>query len=311
MIKAAPLLIVAAGLLIALRAGVWNIGGDGQLLIGAVATGYLAPRLVGDVPKPMMLAIAASVGFVGGLSWAIVPAWLKVRYGLNEIITTIMMNYVAISFTAYLVKGPLRDPAAVPPQTATIPRDWRMPDLPGTDVHLGIVVGVLAVLAAGFSYRYTTAGFKLWVIGQNRRAAVHAGMPVDKLTAAALLISGGFAGLAGANDVLATFGLFKPGFPAYGLAGFALVYLARLRALWVLPVAYLVGWLELGGDLLRSEDVPNYYVGMLEGLMLTFLAVAVVVERRFAKGRRPEPELSATDIRDQVEAVARGPGETP
>lgn len=310
LIKAAPLLIVAAGLLIALRAGVWNIGVDGQLLVGAAAAGYLAPRLVGDVPKPVMLAIAAAVGFAGGLAWAIVPAWLKVRYGLNEIITTIMMNYVAISLTAYLVKGPWKDPSVVPPQTALIPRDWRLPDLPGTDVHLGIVVGVIAVVAAGSLYHYTTVGLKLWVIGQNRRAAVHAGMPVGRLTVAALLVSGGFAGLAGANDVLATFGLFKQGFPAYGLAGFALVYLARLRALWVLPCAFLFGWLELGGDLVRSEDVPNYFIGMLEGLMLLFLAVAVVVERRVASGGRAA-RAAADRERQEALALTSGTGGVP
>ena len=135
LIKAAPLLIVAAGLLVALRAGVWNIGVDGQFLLGAVVTGYLAPELVGDVPQPVMLAIACALGFAGGLAWAVVPAWLKVRFGLNEIITTIMMNYVAISFTAYLVKAPLKDPTVVPPQTAVIDRDWRLPDLPETEVH--------------------------------------------------------------------------------------------------------------------------------------------------------------------------------
>ena len=309
LIKAAPLLIVAAGLLVALRAGVWNIGVDGQFLLGAVVTGYLAPELVGDVPQPVMLAIACALGFAGGLAWAVVPAWLKVRFGLNEIITTIMMNYVAISFTAYLVKAPLKDPTVVPPQTAVIDRDWRLPDLPGTEVHAGLLLGVGAVLIVGFLYRWMTVGFKLWVLGQNRRAAVHAGLPVGKLTAAALLVSGGFAGLAGANDVLSTAGLFKANwYPEYGLAGFALVYLARLKALWVLPFAYFFGWLALGGDLLRSEEVPNYFIGMLEGLMLIFLAVAVVVERLLTAPARPAPEPKPIPERERVEPVAWQPG---
>ena len=235
------------------------------------------------------MAVACLAGFVGGLLWAVVPAWLRVRFGLNEIITTIMMNYVAISLTAYLVKGPLKDRSVVPPQTELIPRAWRLPDLPGTEVHAGLAIGVVAVLLVTWVYRSTVVGFMWWVLGQNRRAAIHAGLPVGALTASALLISGGFAGLAGASDVLSTAGLFKanwypglrvervcPGLPR-----------PAERALGAARSRSSSAWLALGGDLLRSEDVPNYFVGMLEGLMLIFLAVAVVVERRLGRSAGP------------------------
>lgn len=278
--KAAPLLFVAAGLLIALRTGVWNIGIEGQLLVGALCVGYVTPKLVGDVPRPALWVIGALLGFAGGLAWSTVPGFLRVRYGLNEIITTIMMNYVAISLTAYLVKGPLKDPAVVAPQTAVIPPADRLPNLPFTDVHIGVALGALAVLTVAALFLATSLGFKLQVTGQGRRAALHAGYPVGRLMLFAMLLSGGCAGLAGANDVLATKGLFQANwYPAYGLTGFALVYLARLRPLWVLPVACFFGVLELGGDLLRSENVPNYFIGLLEGLMLIFLAIAVRLER--------------------------------
>lgn len=278
--KAAPLLFVAAGLLIALRTGVWNIGIEGQLLVGALCVGYVTPKLVGDVSRPALWVLGGLLGFAGGLAWSSVPGLLRVRYGLNEIITTIMMNYVAISLTAYLVKGPLKDSAVVAPQTEVIPPADRLPNFPFTDVHIGVAVGALAVLIVAGLFSATSLGFKLQVTGQSRRAALHAGYPVGRLTLIAMLLSGGCAGLAGANDVLATKGLFQANwYPAYGLTGFALVYLARLRPLWVLPVAWFFGVLELGGDLLRSENVPNYFIGLLEGLMLIFLAIAVRLER--------------------------------
>jgi general nucleoside transport system permease protein len=315
LIKAAPLLVVAAGLLVALRAGVWNIGVDGQFLVGAILTGWVAPALVDDVPKAVELALACLAGFSGGLLWAVVPAWLRVRFGLNEIITTIMMNYVAISLTAYLVKGPLKDPNVVPPQTELIPPGWRLPDLPGTEVHAGLAIGVVAVLVVTWVYRSTVVGLMWWVLGQNRRAALHAGLPVGVLTGSALLISGGFAGLAGSSDVLSTAGLFKANwYPAYGLSAFALVYLARLNGLWVLPFAYFFGWLALGGDLLRSEDVPNSFVGILEGLMLAFLAVAVVVERRIVgspsrSGLGEAASIERAVTTDGAVTLAARPGE--
>ncbi len=289
LIKTAPLLLVGAGLLIALKAGVWNIGVDGQFLVGACLTGVVAPRLIGDVPLALMLLLAALVGFGGGLAWAVVPALLKVRYGLNEIITTIMMNYVAIYTTSWLVKGPFKDPNVVPPQTVLIPKEDRLPFIPSSRVHVGLLAGVVAVLLVAFLFRRTVLGFRLRTLGQSLKAAVHAGMPVGRLTVLALLLSGGFAGLAGANHVLGVRGLFQgEGNPEYGLSGFALVYLARLNPLWVFPFAYFFAFLGFGGELMaRRAEIPTYYVPMLEGLMLVFFAVAVYLERLAARERHP------------------------
>lgn len=288
LIKMAPLLLVSAGLLIALKAGVWNIGIDGQFLVGASLTGIVAATLAGTMALAPMLLISGVVGFLGGAAWGIIPALLKVRYGLNEIITTIMMNYVAIYLTSWLVKGPFKDPTVVPPQTAVIPKLFRLPPIPFTRVHIGLLVGLLAVLVVAFLFRNTILGFKLWVLGQNRRAAIHAGLPVGRLTVLALLLSAGFAGLAGANDVLGVKGLFQGEWnPAYGLTGFALVFLARLNSLWVIPFAYFFSFLLFGGEMMaRSANIPAYFVQMLEGLMLVFFAVSVYLERAYAERER-------------------------
>jgi ABC-type uncharacterized transport system permease subunit len=280
----APLLIVSGGLLIALKAGVWNIGIDGQFLIGALMAGIVGADLAGDVPRAVMLVLAAIAGFLGGLTWAVVPAALAVRFGLNEIITTLMMNYVAINVTAYLVKGPVKDPARVAPETTQIPLKLRLPHIPGTEVHIGLIVGLAVVVLVAVLFRSTVPGFMLTVLGRNKRAAIHAGMPVGLLTAVALLLSGGFAGLAGANDVLGVQGVFKANWnPGYGFTAFALVYLARLNAVAIIPFAFFFSFLLVGGvSMPRRADVPTYFIEVLEGLMLIFLACTVYAERRFA-----------------------------
>ncbi len=287
LIKMAPLLLVSAGLLVALKAGVWNIGLDGQLLLGACMVGLVAPRLVGiGLPLWPMLVLCALVGCAGGMAWGVIPAWLKVRYGLNEIITTIMMNYVAIYLTSWLVKGPFRDPAVVAPQMPTIPLDFRLPSLPFTRIHVGLLVGLAAVGLVYLLFRQTTPGFALTVLGRSRPAARHAGLPVNRLMAAALLTSAALAGLAGANDVLGVKGLFQGEWnPMYGLTAFAVVFLARLNPLGVIPLAYFFAWLDFGGEMMaRTAQIPAFFVPILEGLMLIFLALSAVAERKIALG---------------------------
>jgi simple sugar transport system permease protein len=281
LIHMAPLLIVSAGLLISLRTGVWNIGIDGQLLVGALFAGVAATAVAGQIANPLMWIVAALAGMAGGLLWALVPGILRVRWGLNEIITTLMMNYVALNVTSWLVKGPVKDPDVVPPQTRLIPPEMRLPDIAGTGVHIGLLVGLVVVVLVAALFRYTVLGFMLDVVGRNRQAAIHAGMPVNRLTLVALLASGALAGLAGANDILGVKGLFQGNWnPGYGFAAFALVYLARLNSLWIIPFAYFLSFLTIGGEMMaRPLEIPTYFVGMLEGLMLLCFAVATFFER--------------------------------
>lgn len=294
LIHMAPMLIVSAGLVIALRAGVWNIGIDGQLMVGALFAGVAGSAIAGQIASPLLWLIAALAGMAGGLLWAVVPGVLRVRWGLNEIITTLMMNYVALNVTSWLVKGPVKDPDVVPPQTRLIPREMRLPDIPGTGIHIGLIVGLVVVVLVAILFRNTVPGFMLDVLGRNRQAAIHAGMPVNRLTLAALLASGALAGLAGANDILGVKGLFQGNWnPAYGFAAFALVYLARLNSLWIIPFAFFLSFLTIGGDMMaRPLGIPTYFVGMLEGLMLLCFAVATWFERsRSPYGEEEEVEI--------------------
>jgi general nucleoside transport system permease protein len=278
----APMLIVSAGLLVAVRAGVWNIGLDGQFLVGALVAGVVGAQLAGDVPRAMMLGIAAIGGLAGGAVWALGPALLRARFGLSEIITTLMMNFVAFNLTSWLVKGPVKDPARVAPETVQIPRDLRLPAIPGTDVHTGLLAGLAVVAIVAVLFRSTAPGFMWDLLGRNRRAAAHVGFPVGRLTLAAMLVSGAAAGLAGANDVLGVQGVFKANWnPGYGFTAFALVFLARLNALALVPFAFVFSLLIVGGaSMPRRAGIPTAYVAMLEGLVLLVFAGMVAVERR-------------------------------
>ncbi|MBW3631849.1 MAG: ABC transporter permease [Chloroflexi bacterium] len=310
LIRMAPLLIVSAGLLISLRAGVWNIGIDGQLMVGALFAGVAAAAVAGQIANPLMWVIAALAGMGGGLLWALVPGILRVRWGLNEIITTLMMNYVALNVTSWLVKGPVKDPSVVPPQTVLIPREMRLPAIPETGVHVGLVVGLIVVVLVTILFRHTVIGFMLDVVGRNRQAAIHAGMPVNRLTLVALLASGALAGLAGANDILGVKGLFQGNWnPGYGFAAFALVYLARLNSLWIIPFAYFLSFLAIGGEMMaRPLGIPTYFVEMLEGLMLICFAVATYFERmRSPFGHQEEVETGPANAGEAPEALVGEP----
>jgi general nucleoside transport system permease protein len=282
--KMAPLLTITAGLLICLRAGIWNIGIDGQVVTGAIACGVVAGELAGSVPRAVLLIIGVLAGALAGSLWALGPAVLTARFGLNEIITTVMMNYLAFNLVSWLVKGPFKAPEIVTAQTKQIPVSDRLPDLPWTDIHIGLIAGLIVILVVWLVFRDTVPGTMLDVLGRNRRASVHAGFPVTRLIVGAFLVSGGAAGLAGAIDVLGVHGLFKASYqPGYGFTAFALAYLARLRALAVVPFAAFLSVLVIGGDSMsRRADVPTEFVSVLEGLMLIFFALVVWFEARRA-----------------------------
>lgn len=315
-VKMAPFLLVGSGLLVALRGGVWNIGVDGQLLIGAFLSGLITPEVLDHASRTVALPVGMLAGIAGGAIWAAGPAILRAWFGLNEIITTLMLNYLAVNFTAWLVKGPAKDSSVVAPQTRKVDVADRLPDIPGTDIHIGLLVGLVVVIAIVWLFRAGVPGFMLEVMGKNRSAAVYAGYPVRRLTAAALLVSGALAGLAGANDVLGVQGVFKGNWnPGYGFAAFALVYLARLRPLALIPAAAFLASLTIGGELAsRPANVPTSFVQVLEGLMLVCLAVAAALERRFRGARRrmvaspnhlPEPDAIETKLASR--AAETGP----
>ena len=282
-IRMAPLLIISAGLLACFSAGLWNIGTDGQFLIGAMLAGWAAPRLCAAWPYPVYLAAIAVLGIAGGMAWILLPAVLKARYDINEIITTLMLSWVAVNLTTWLVKGPLNDLSVVPAQTNLIPSMCRMPLIPATRMHAGLIVGIVALLGIHGMVKKTTLGYRFRVMALNKKAAVHAGMQVSRLTVYSLLISGGLAGLAGAGDVLAIKGLFQGNwYPHYGMTAIPLVFLARLNGWAVIPLAFFFAFLAVGGEFVgRDLGVPAFFVHVLEGLTLLFFAASQYVEAKW------------------------------
>ncbi len=273
-VRAVPLLLAGLAVLVAAEAGLWNIGVDGQVLVGAMAAAVAGSWLDAG-GRPLLWSVAIGIGALGGVAWMAVPALLRMRWGINEIVTTIMFNYLAISLTAWLVKGPFRDDSLVTPQTPMILRELRFASLGDTRIHVGIFLALALWLGIAVWLRRSVAGFELRAVGASPRAARHAMIPVAAVVLVALLASGALAGIAGANDVLSTKGTFQAEWnPEYGLSAFALVFLARRNVYALLPAALFLGVLAYGADVMpRAADIPPAFFSLFEGILLMVFAV--------------------------------------
>ena len=274
-IRSAPLLLIASGLIVAFRAGIWNLGVDGQFLLAAVAAAALAPLLITSLPSWLTIVICCAVSILVAMAWSLVPAFLKAQYGLNEIVTTLMMTFLGISFANVLVKLPFDDPDNSVPQTMTLPVADRLGRLFDTTIHSGIIIALLAVFAVHFVMTRTAFGLRLQIVGANPRAAKHAGMSVGRLTYATFALSAGLAGLGGAVEILGVWGTMRADWnPAYGLLVVPLVFLARFNGIAVIGFTLFFAILMIGGESAsRRLGVPNFYVLVLVALLLIFLAL--------------------------------------
>jgi ABC-type uncharacterized transport system permease subunit len=279
--RMAPLLLIAAGLIVAFRAGIWNLGGDGQFLLAAVVSAALAPALAADLPRALNLVVCMMVGAFVGALWSVIPAILKARYGVNEIITTLMMSFLGTSLANVLIKLVFRDPDTTVPQTRSLAVDGRLPRLFGTTIHSGLVLAILTVILVHLMMTRTAFGLKLQVLGANRAAAVHAGLRVEKLTIIAFALSAGLIGLAGAVEVLGVWGSVRADWnPALGLLVVPLVFLARFNGYAVIGFTLFFSALMVGGEsAARRVGVPQHYVLVLVALLLLFLALVEYLDQ--------------------------------
>jgi general nucleoside transport system permease protein len=282
--RMAPLLLIAAGLIVAFRAGIWNLGGDGQFLLAAVASAALAPALVAVLHRGPTLVVCMIAGGLVGALWSLIPAMLKARYGINEIITTLMMSFLGTSLANVLIKLVLRDPDTTVPQTRSLAVDDRLPRLFGTTIHLGLALAILAVILVHLMMTRSAFGLKLQVLGANRAAAVHAGLRVQRLTIVAFALSAGLIGLAGAVEVLGVWGTVRADWnPAFGLLVVPLVFLARFNGYAVIGLTLFFSALMVGGEsAARRVGVPQHFVLVLVALLLLFLALVEYLDQ----GRR-------------------------
>jgi simple sugar transport system permease protein len=283
-----PLLLIAAGLIVAFRAGIWNLGGDAQFLLGAVVVAALAPVLTPYLPIWLVLVIALVVGAAIGAIWSLVPALLRAWQGVNEIITTMMMTFLGISFANVLVKIFFLDPATSVPQTRTLPVEDRLPRLFDTTISSGILIGLAAILVVHYVMAKTAFGLKLRVVGANSKAAVHAGLSVPALTIVVFAMSAGFSGLSGAVAVLGQYGNVRADWnPAYTLTIVPLVFLARFNGFATIAYVFLFSVLSIGSEsAARRLGVPNYFTLVTMAILLILLGITEMLDQKRRESRR-------------------------
>lgn len=284
-VRMAPLLLIAAGLIVAFRAGIWNLGIDGQFLLAAVIVAALSPVLSQFVPNWLMYIVCFVVAAVVGAIWSLIPGFLKAAYGINEIITTLMMTFLGINLANVLVKIPFNDPNTTVPQTAILAVEDRLPRLFDTPVHIGVVFALIMVVAVHFVMTRTSLGLKLQIVGANPRAAVHAGLKVRFLTYAAFCISAALVGLGGAVEILGVWGTVRADWnPAYGLLVVPLVFLARFHGIGTIALVLFFAILMIGGESAsRKLGVPHSYILVLVALLLIFMALVEYLDHRWRR----------------------------
>ncbi len=273
-LKATPLILCAIGLAIGFRAGVWNIGAEGQLTLGAIAGGGVA-LFWGQALGPLTLPVMCVCGILGGMAWAAIPAFLKTRWDVNEILTSLMLTYVATLLLSTLVYGPWKDPDGFNfPQTKFFfdITEWSAIPiiLPETRLHLGFPVTLLIVAAAWVLVSRTLLGFQVRVIGLAPAAAGFAGFSRKRIVWLTMLLSGGLAGLAGLFEVAGPIGQLVPRVsPGYGFTAIIVAFLGRLNPLGIVAAGFLMALSFIGGENAQVEaQLPQATTGVFQGLLL-------------------------------------------
>jgi simple sugar transport system permease protein len=282
-VKATPLVLIAVGLSLCYLSNNWNIGAEGQYIIGAACGGGVALACQGTSSGFAVAGIILA-GMAGGALWALIPALLKTRFNTNEILTSLMLVYVADKLLDYLVRGPWRDPAGLNfPLTADF--DNVIPVIiPHSRIHLGAAFAVLAVLAATFLLARTLKGFEIRLLGQAPRAGLFAGFSPQRMTIFVFLVSGALAGLAGISEAAGTMGLLQlPFATGYGFTAIIVAFLGRLNPIGILLAGLLLALSYLGGEAAQiTLKVPIGITKVIQGLLLFYvLACDTLILYRF------------------------------
>jgi simple sugar transport system permease protein len=295
-VKATPLVLIALGLSVCFRSNVWNIGAEGQFVLGAIFAGGVAMQAGPDTGRWIVVAVVAA-GVLGGMFWAAIVALLRDRFNANEILVSLMLVYVAEMVLSYLVYGPWKDPKGYNfPQTVTFADPTKIPRLvQGFRVNVGVIVALLGVGAVWLFLFRIYQGFQLQVGGLAPAAARYAGFSSRRALWTALLLSGGLAGLAGGLEAAGPLGQLTPYVPAgYGFAAIIVAFVGRLHPLGVVFAAILMSMFFIGGELAQSRlGLPKSLTGVFQGLLLfTLLACDTLIHYRLRWKSAPKPIAS-------------------
>lgn len=290
-VKATPLLLIGLGICIAFRGNVINIGGEGQMIIGALMATALGLALP-DWPGILLVPLAMVAGFAGGALWGGIPGALKAYFNVNEILSTIMMNAIAVQLMNFMLSGPMIDPeqanrASMIPQTARLSAAYDLPRLVPTRLHLGALIAVVLAVVVFILLWRTTLGYRIRAVGQNPNASRYAGIDVKRQIVLALLLSGAFAGLAGAiqvygvNHRMITDGSATGFTGSAGFNGIVAALFGQLHPLGTIPASFLFGALLVGANKLqRVMQVPSALIIALNGLVVIFVVSSEIWRRR-------------------------------
>lgn len=311
LVKATPLLLVGLGICISFRADVINIGGEGQMIMGAILATWVGLTFT-TLPGWLVIPLAMLAGFVGGGVWGGIPGFLKAYFRVNEILSTVMMNAIAVQLMNFVLHGPMMDPsqaelASKIPQTARLLEAFRLARWAPTRLHMGALIAVvLAILVYILLWR-TTLGYRIRAVGQNPHASRYAGINVPRHVVVALLLSGAFAGLAGAIQVygvnyrMITDGSSSGFTGSAGFNGIVAALFGQLHPIWSIPASVLFGALLVGANSMqRVVQVPSAFITALNGLVVIFVVSSEIwrrqrQKRRMAAVRRDEESSPPTD----------------
>nr|CAD6415255.1 ABC transporter permease [Rhizobium sp. Q54] len=292
-IKAAPLILIGVGLSICYRSNNWNIGAEGQFTIGAI-TGSILPVLYPEWHSPMILPLMLVMGMIGGALYAGIPALLKTRFNTNEILTSLMLVYIAQLYLDWLVRGPWRDPQGYNfPQTKAFVPEAVLPEvLDSGRAHLAIVFAIVVAVAVWFMMRFMLKGFEVTVLGQSERAGRFAGFSARRMVWFSMLLSGALAGLAGISEVSGSIGHVQPSIsPGYGFTAIIVAFLGRLNPLGIIASGFVLALTYLGGEAAQlSIGISDKVSRVFQGLLLFFvLSCDTLIHYRLRFVHHPAP----------------------
>ncbi len=306
LVKATPLLLVGLGICISFRGDVINIGGEGQMIIGALFATWVGLTFT-NLPGWLVITLAMLAGFVGGAIWGGIPGVLKAYFRVNEILSTVMMNAIAVQLMNFLLRGVLIDPIQAQrvskiPQTARLLDAFHLPRLIPTRLHLGALIAVILAILVYILLWRTTLGYRIRAVGQNPHASRYAGIKVPRYVVLALLLSGAFAGLAGATQVfgvnyrMITDGSSSGFTGGAGFNGIVAALFGQLHPIWSIPASILFGALLVGANSMqRVVQVPSAFVTALNGLVVVF-----VVSSEIWRQKRQRQRLSAARQDEEI-----------